>query len=245
MGVRSFCALGTVVSVAVEGAAPDVAEAFVATLERRIGEYAASLSRWRDDSSLSRLRRGELVSDPVLEEVVELAGVLELVTEGAFDPHGPEGLDLDGVAKGWIVERAATEALRACEGAERVSVTAGGDVWLRGVHHVGVQHPREHDALCALIRASGAVATSGTSERGDHVRSPSGSLAALQATVCARHLWLADGLATAVLVAGESLARRLEAISGVGWLLVTRDGRMRCGGRIELVAPSDRCGGLG
>ncbi|ACU54229.1 ApbE family lipoprotein [Acidimicrobium ferrooxidans DSM 10331] len=237
MSQVTFEAMGTVVSVAIEGVEDGSAESRCERLVARVEALERSLSAWRDDSALLRRRRGEVVDDPALREVEALAEVLRVLTHGAFDPHGPLGLDLDGVAKGWIVERAALEAFADLAPGARVSVAAGGDVWLRGDHRVGVAHPQVRGALVAVLRVEdGGVATSGTLERGDHVRAPGGQLALSQATVCAPTLWLADGLATALLVAGEALAAALSAIPGVGWYVVTRGGERRWGGAIEVLA---------
>jgi len=240
-----FDAMGTTLSVVIEGAPSEGAEAALVRLRSEIEGLEASLSAWRPDSALARARRGEDVDDAALREVRSLASLLSLLTGGAFDPRGPGGLDLDGVAKGWIVDRAAEIAFSELAQA-RISVAAGGDVWLRGVHRVGVAHPRVRSGLVAALACEGGVATSGTSERGCHVRAPDGApLAFLQATVCAPALWLADGLATALLVAGERLEARLAAIEGVGWLVVTHRGEVRSGGAVEvLMGPSGTAGDL-
>lgn len=234
-----FEAMGTVVSVEVDDAIEPRARGALARLPGEIELLEGSLSAWRADSSLLRLRRGEDPRDAALDEVRALGTILEQLTDGAFDPHGPRGLDLDGVAKGWIVERASQLAFCDLDPELGISVAAGGDVWLRGVHRIGVAHPQRRDRLVAVVASDRPIATSGTSERGDHLRAPSGRPALLQATVVAPTLWLADGLATALVVAGESLGARLATLPRVGWLVVTREGAVHAGGDIEVLARAD------
>jgi thiamine biosynthesis lipoprotein len=232
----AFSAMGTVVSVAVHGSSTSKASAACQHLARRIEELELVLSRWREESALARRRRGVAVDDVALREVEVLASLLEQLSGGAFVPRDTDGPDLDGIAKGWIVERAALEAFATLSSSARISVAAGGDVWVRGEHQVGVAHPSVRGALVALLRVNaGGVATSGTSERGEHLRAPEGRLALAQATVCAPVLWLADGLATALVVAGDELIPVLTALPGVGWFVIDRDGRRRWGGAIEVV----------
>jgi thiamine biosynthesis lipoprotein len=112
--------------------------------------------------------------------------------------------------KGWSVDRAAVLLDEA--GIENYSVSAGGDMRLRGGAvpnprwRVGIQHPRVRDRIAAVVETDNlAVATSGAYVRGDHVvdphtgRPPEG---VLSVTVVGPDLATADAYATAAFAMG-------------------------------------------
>jgi len=161
--------------------------------------------------------------------------------------HPATRLDLGGVAKGYIVDKA-VEFL-AARGIDYAIVDAGGDVRVLGGHpgqfvwerpravRVGVQHPTQRDALIAVVSTHrGAVLTSGDYERyfvedgvrythivdprtGQTVRGLS------SATIMASEAALADAIATAVMVLGAEEGKALiEAFPDVEGLLITEGG---------------------
>ncbi|MCA1844059.1 MAG: FAD:protein FMN transferase, partial [Actinobacteria bacterium] len=111
------------------------------------------------------------------------------------------------LAKGWIIQSAAL-VLRLSGG--DFFVNAGGDV-LAGRRHttdrpwrVGVQHPEDRSAILGVFELPhGAVATSGSYERGRHIRSDRPS-PLTSVTVVGPDLGEADALSTAVYASGES-----------------------------------------
>ena len=152
---------------------------------------------------------------------------------------------LDGIAKGYIVDR--TLARLREEGAERAMVDGGGDVAATegpaGGWPVDVRHPRRPDRSLGRLRLDGTgVATSGdymqafTADRRHHHlvdprtgRSPEG---VSSVTVIAPSALEADALSTAALVLGPEPGHAfLEARPGVEGLVVTKGGeRLRTGG---------------
>ena len=97
---------------------------------------------------------------------------------------------------------------------------------------VGIAHPHRAGVLLdTLTLTAGAVATSGTAERGEHIwdpvhRRPARGLAA--ATVAARDIVRADVLATAAVARGVGaarLARRPGAGSRPCWSATTAGSR--------------------
>ena len=79
--------------------------------------------------------------------------------------------------KGWSIEQASSILVAA--GLPDHAIDGGGDVRLQGapgpgrLWQVGVRHPRQRDAYSAVLSLpGGAVATSGTYERGPHVINP-------------------------------------------------------------------------
>ena len=151
-------------------------------------------------------------------------------------------VDLDGIAKGYAVDRAIS-VLRG-RGIEAAIVDAGGDVGLLGDSphaggwRIGVKHPRAEGLLGVLVLDGGSVATSGDYQRCavidgvryHHILDPSTGYPArgvMSVTVAARRCVDADALATAVFVMGarDGLAF-VEAAEGVEAVLVVGDERV-------------------
>jgi thiamine biosynthesis lipoprotein len=197
-------------------------------------------STYRPGSAVSRLGRGELALAECPREVAE---VMELGEEahrssgGAFSVHRPGSdgrvvLDPSGVVKGWAAERAA-EALRALPGTD-FCLSAGGDLVCRTVDpgtppwRIGIEDPRDPRRLVAVVPVhTGAVATSGSAHRGQHVvdartgRPPSG---VASVTVVADSLTVADIDATAAYAQGPEAASWLQGRPGRTGLVVWSDG---------------------
>jgi thiamine biosynthesis lipoprotein len=150
-------------------------------------------------------------------------------------------LTLDGVAKGFIVDRAAAGLLAA--GAERVMVEAGGDVASTGRPGDGfdgwqlaIQDPREANGVLGVLTIDGeGVSTSGDyvhtfsdDREAHHIVDPRTGRSpddASSATIIAPTAMEADALSTSVLVLGptEGVAL-LDRLDGVEGLIVTKDG---------------------
>ncbi len=212
-------------------------------LERAIAhlhDVDRRFSTYKPDSEVSRLGRGELVLDqasPDLRWVMGLCDELARLTDGYFDAHAfrPDGHpDPTGVVKGWAVEDAAFLLLEA--GVRDFAVNGGGDIVTRGSPEpgsqapwrVGIRHPIERDRLAAVLEVrDGAVATSGTYERGAHVVDPHTGRPAdelLSLTVVGSSLTWADAFATAAFAMGRRGAEWLAAREGYEAFAITSDG---------------------
>lgn len=227
------------------------------------GEVRASLracdrifSTYRPDSYVSRLGRGELgLADcpPEVAEVVALGEAAERESGGAFSIRrpGPDGtpvLDPNGVVKGWAAERAA-RALRLLDATD-FCLSAGGDLVCRTLDpdappwRIGVEHPCETGRLVAVVPVStGAVATSGTAHRGQHLidaRTGLRPAGVASVTVVAASLTWADIDATAAYARGGDAARWLGTRPGRTGLVVWTDGSATPVGGGGTAAPSGR-----
>ena len=157
-------------------------------------------------------------------EAAELVGAERLRLSGrrlSFDRSGM-GITLDGIAKGYVVDRMAGMLSR--HGVRRFLINAGGDIRASGGKQdgrpwmIGVRDPKSPDALCGVVSIrDGAIATSGNYEKPfAHIvdaRTGRSARTSLGVSVSAPEAMAADALATALFVlgpvAGCGLARSL------------------------------------
>lgn len=191
-------------------------------------------STYRDESFVSRLRRGEIcVHDcpPEVAEVLALGEAARVASEGAFSVWRPE-LDPAGVVKGWAVERAARHLRELPE--TDFCLSAGGDMVCyagqRPAWRVGIEHPLDAKRLVATVPVrDGAVATSGTAHRGQHlVDARDGAIpeGLASVTVIAGSLTEADIDATAAFALGQRAVAWLSTRVARTALVVWADGRV-------------------
>jgi thiamine biosynthesis lipoprotein len=227
--------MGTVVTFDVRRQPPAVAVPAIECAVAWLHWVDAAFSTYRSDSEINRLDRGDLTlatCHPEVRHILRLCDELHDRTYGYFDARAGGHLDPSGVVKGWSIERAST--ILASTGCPDHVIDGGGDVRCRGRTgtghdwHVGVVHPLRLDAYCAALHLDqGAVATSGTYERGFHVinphrRQPAKDLAS--ATVVGPDLTLADAYATAALAMGKDAPEWLRHLESYEALVVYEDG---------------------
>jgi len=264
--------LGTVVELRIKADHERVAAAMDRCAVAEIERLEHIFNVYDESSEISRFKRGECRPGRELEEVMGLADHWYRLSDGAFDPHvGPlretwahaaasfrrpteaelasarqrrnvTGLDLNGIAKGWIVDRAASAAMD-LEGSGHITVNGGGDIRHTGpdVLRVGIEDPhRPYDnalPLTVVALSGGAIATSGGARRGwtigdrwySHVIDPRTGIpttSVAQASVLAGSACTTDVVATALTVLADNdrqdfLARLDEP---VGYLIVRPDG---------------------
>jgi thiamine biosynthesis lipoprotein len=199
-------------------------------------------STWQPDSPVSRLRRGEISlaqAPPEVAEIAERCAAAREASGGWFDPWAmPGGFDPTGYVKGWAAQRALAEFSQvptALVGG--VLVNAAGDIASSGgmghgqPFRIGIADPAAPRRLAEIVELTGAVATSGSYERGgSHLIDPhTGRPAtrAASASVTGPDLGLADALATALVVAGEPGLAMIGPLTGYAALLIGYDGSKR------------------
>ena len=181
----------------------------------------SDFSTYIDTSWVTRLRTNQIeISScpPSVQEVWNLCLQAKHLTDGAFDPWAVEGgFDPSGLVKGWAADKCADLLLSL--GIEHVQVNAAGDLALRGGFYdgvvkpwrIGVVNPDNRTEVVEVFEIfDGAIATSGTYERGAHINDPFTGLIAIgaqSATVVGPLGWLCDALATALMVAGTDGAK--------------------------------------
>lgn len=228
--------MGTVIGLDLRE--PSIADGAIEAFFDWLRSVDARFSTYRDDSLVSRIRRGEtelLRTDGDLIEVLELCEQVRVRSNGAFDvwSHHDDGLDPSGLVKGWSIDRGA-EILRAA-GARNFCINAGGDVLAIGEARrgepwrVGVRHPIDANRVASVVLASDlAVATSGAYERGAHILtalSEGGPPQPLSVTVAGPTLTLADAYATAAFAMGERGVEWLARLGTYSGFVVTAKGR--------------------
>lgn len=208
-----------------------------------------TFSTYRHDSDISRLNRGELTPADAhvsVQSVLRRCETLRRSTLGYFDVAAPMasqggGVDPSGFVKGWAVEGAGRLLRKA--GAKRWCVNAGGDICLSGAPdgcdcwRVGVQHPVERFAVAAVLGLrAGAVATSGTYERGAHILDPHTGVApegVLSVTIVGPDLAVADAYATAAFAMARDGAEWAAALPGHGAIVIFEDGTISYSAGVE------------
>ncbi len=187
-------------------------------------------STYKPQSFVSRLGRGEIeMSDCPVEvgEVLDLGEAARVASDGAFDIRR-KGLDPSGVVKGWAVERA-SRFLRDVPGLD-FCLSAGGDMVCRSAGEpwqIGIEHPLDPTRLIATVPVRvGAVATSGTTHRGEHLWDGRGGVpeGVASVTVIGPSLTWADIDATAAYALGQRAAQWLRGRPGRKALVVWADG---------------------
>ena len=233
--------MGTVVTIDVyttDAMGGEDASRQLATARALLQRADAVFSTWQPHSPVSRLRRGEITcaqAPAEVSEVLEQCAVARELSGGWFDPWAmPGGIDPTGYVKGWAAQRA-LGAFRA-SGVCGAIVNAAGDIASFGdlghgkLFRVGIADPFSPGRLAEVVYLTAAIATSGTYERGNHLIDPQSGRPATRvasASVTGPDLGLADALATAVAVAGETGLNLIEALDGYEALIIALDGRRR------------------
>jgi thiamine biosynthesis lipoprotein len=186
-----------------------------------------------------------LVGGPSGDEVREAlalvgAGALQLERRAVRFRRAGMGVTLDGIAKGYIVDRMGAELER--RGVKRYLVEAGGDIRSRGTKEgnrpwtVAVEDPEKGGAFPDVIHLQdGAVATSGSYEICydrdgllHHIvngRTGSSPHEAVSVSVVAPSALAADALATGVFVMGPQAGLSfIESLSRCECLIIDRRG---------------------
>ncbi|MCL1871533.1 MAG: FAD:protein FMN transferase [Promicromonosporaceae bacterium] len=226
-----------------DGVPEAVAEGAVEAALDSLHQADRRFSPFRDDSQVSAIARGELSLDDAHPDVREVEAACRDAlarTDGRFSAWWRGWFDPTGYVKGWAVDQAVERhllALLEVDGVAAVGLNVGGDLRVATAPgadwtwRVGIADPLHHgEVLATLELVDGAVATSGTAERGAHVVDPrtgERALSVLSATVVSATLAHADLWATTALVAGIDDLSWIAAAGTRSGLLAGSEGRVR------------------
>jgi thiamine biosynthesis lipoprotein len=235
--VHHEAVMGTVVTFDVRTPAPPGGvEAAVQAAVGWLHWVDLTFSTYQVGSEVNRFDRGELAvteCSAELRHILNLCNEFRTATGGFFDAWATARFDPSGVVKGWSIEQASSILVAA--GFPDHAIDGGGDVRLRGSSgtgrswQVGVRHPQQREAYSAVLSlAGGAVATSGTYERGSHVFNPFTGRPATElvsVTVVGPELTTTDAYATAALAMGADAPGWLAHLHGYEAQVVGGQGR--------------------
>ena len=215
----SFSVMGTTASVHVnDNIMDETFDDVVQEIRTELERLEQMFSVYRADSEISRINRQELHVLDASREVIDVLDActwLEQASQGCFTirpSDRPLQINPTGFVKGWSAEYVSRLFIE--RGLQHWYLGIGGDYVLHGglnndiPWNIGITDPRDPEMLVAEISVdTGAIATSGTAERGQHlwdaqgneVQSPFRSV-----TVTGPSLTWADAFATTVFVMGES-----------------------------------------
>jgi thiamine biosynthesis lipoprotein len=246
--------MGTIVTIDVY-TSRDATAAEIAEVGQRLIRARAILQRadevfstWQPGSAISRLRAGEITSAQAPAEVAHVlsrCAVARELSGGWFDPWAmPGGIDPTGFVKGWAAQQAICAFTGTC--ITGAMVNAAGDIASYGApgtgepFRVGIADPAAPRRLAQVVSLTGAIATSGSYERGGHLIDPHSGRPAVRvgsASVTGPDLGLADALATAVAVAGERGLAFIKPLDGYEALIIGLDGSRRRTENFPLIEP--------
>ena len=242
MSIKRFVETwGTVVVIEATSSVLDevAVSAAVDEVEQFFFSVDQDFSTYKENSQVSRIRRGELKIEGASQYVQQVWALCEFsrdLTLGAFDPWKAEGgFDPSGLVKGWAAEVGAQMLVEA--GIESVLINASGDIVLRGGKpdggpwNIGIASPDDVEKYVKFFDVvDGSVATSGDYEKGAHIVDPHTGLIAIgarSATVIGPDGAICDALATALMVDGIDAQKwigRAELADYSFWTINRHDG---------------------
>ena len=242
---RNARLMGTIASVHVYDDLDDSqVDAAVSDALAELERLEQMFSTFRADSIISQVNRGDLNLLDAPHEVIEVLDActwLEHASNGAFSARREDGsIDPAGFVKGWACERGA--ARLAASGLSNFMFTIGGDLMVHGepapgqLWTVAIADPLHPDVVTRSIEiADGAVATSGTSERGNHIRlvpttnnrsNSANESQLLSLTVIGPSLTWADAFATAAFAMGHKGLEWVAQFVGYEAIAIDRAGEV-------------------
>lgn len=208
-------------------------------------EVDGRFTTYRDTSAWLDFVGGRLDLDdahPDIRYVARRCDELERTTHGWFDPAANPDRPPDPAAfvKGWAAQRAAMILTSA---ADAVLVNGGGDIYMtrrQAPWQIGIQHPKLPGRLAATIDVqSGAVATSGSYERGSHIHDPKRHAPATglaSVTVVGPDLGDADAYSTALYASNGEDSDWFPCADGYAAYLIDTEGGSRTIGHFAAAA---------
>ena len=221
--------MGTGVSLDVPAAKDEAIFEEVFKLLRKIDERFSS---YKKNSELARYQRGEVGLSEEMATIKKACTKFERLTDGYFSAYFSGKFDPTGYVKGWAIAEAGK--LLDKKGIKTFCMSIGGDILARSDGNkewkIGIQDPTDSKKILNKLSIfSGAVATSGNYERGQHIINPKTGRPAdelLSVTVVGPDIITADALATACFAMGNNSIEFLNQQKNYEAVIVTRLGKL-------------------
>lgn len=204
----------------------------------KIFKYFESVDRkfstYKSDSEVSKINRKEIYGTQMSDEmkkVIALAEKTKKESDGFFNVYHKGIFDPSGVVKGWSMQIAADILLQM--GYKNFYINAGGDIQVSGKNSkgkswkVGIRNPfNRFENVKVVSIKNGAVATSGTYIRGEHIYNPYGKTSdnIVSVSVIGKNIADADRYATAAFAMGNDGIYFIERLKGFEGYIIDRNG---------------------
>lgn len=182
----------------------------VESINLKLRHLESKFSPFLENSLISEFKKSkQYPSDSDFNEIYEYSKQFFIETEGYFNPYFSGYFNPTGLVKGWIIEKLFNQFfLPHINNGRFVSaiINGGGDMiactndkidfsW-----EVKITHPDDVNKILRTVRLhKGAVATSGFSARGFHIKSKTNTFECAQVSIITDSLTVADAWATAIM----------------------------------------------
>lgn len=174
--------------------------------------------------------------DLEFQEVYSRSVIAKKETQGLFDPFFDGKYNPTGFVKGWAIENAFMKYIKPLIDnniIEAGAINGAGDIQV-GTRldsnfswEIGIENPEDKEKIIAKYSIkNGAVATSGLSKKGQHIKSDN-EINHVQVTVVGTNLSDVDVLATAGVVANEKIWSEIIENKLLTGILLTKKGIKR------------------
>lgn len=170
------------------------------------------------------------------QEVYSRSIIAKKETQGLFNPFFDGKYNPTGFVKGWAIENAFMKYIKPLIDnniIEAGAINGAGDIQVgtkldsNFSWKIGIENPEVKEKIIAKYSIkNGAVATSGLSKKGEHIKSDN-DIKHVQVTVVGTYLSDVDVLATAGVVANEKVWREIVEKNKLTGILLTKEGIKR------------------
>lgn len=219
----------------------DVLNQIVNEIDKYLQNVEEKFSPFLSESLVSRHTDiGEELQDDFFDieyqEVYSRSIIAKKETHGLFDPFFDGKYNPTGFVKGWAIENAFMKYIKPLIDnniLEAGAINGAGDMQV-GTRldsnfswKIGIENPEDKEKIIAKYSIkNGAVATSGLSKKGQHIKSDN-DINHVQVTVVGTYLSDVDVLATAGVVANEKIWREIINNKQLTGILLTKEGIKR------------------
>lgn len=193
-------------------------------------------STYKPTSEVSEYNAGRIAMNDLSQDmrtVLRLAAETKGATNGFFDIERDGRLDPSGLVKGWAIDLA-RQLLHQAD-FKNFYLEIAGDIQVSGHDdqgkpwHIGIRHPTERDKVVKVVQlTTQGIATSGTSERGQHIYNPKTGQPVVtnvvSLSVIGPNIYEADRFATAAFAMGHEGIAFIERRPGLEGYSIDRHG---------------------